>query len=148
MIPRFTGPLRSEQIGSELWKVEAFSFIDSEGRRHDIFGGFETDMASSPAVTQGIVPRCSYYSQAAVMHDLFYYRHRNGLDTTLTRLDADNIFLEGIKVTAALYNVSDMERKDWLLYGGVRIGGLSSWETPAEKKERLEMINSHITDED
>ena len=137
---RFTGSLITEQIGHELWKVKGFSFIDSKGNHTDIPDGFETDLASIPAIAQGIISKVGYWNQAAVTHDLLYYRHRTGIDTTLTRLDADNILLEGCKVKAAEYSVPNVERRDWLIYGGVRVGGLESWETPEEKIIRLERI--------
>ena len=138
----FTGPLITEQIGHELWKVaKGFAFIDSKGVRTDIPAGFETDLASIPSVAQGIVSKVGYWSQAAVVHDLLYYRHRNGMDTTTTRLQADDTLLEGCKLKADEYSVSDMERRNWLIYGAVRVGGLSSWETPEERRERLNRLS-------
>lgn len=149
MIARFTGPLVIEEIGHERWIVrEAFRFVSGEGNSILVPAGFETDLASVPSVFQSAIGKIGYWSQPAVTHDLLYHRHRTGVDNTLTRLDADNLFLEGIKLKAHEYSVSNVERKDWAIYGGVRIGGLESWETPVEKKERIEMLNSHITDEE
>ena len=142
MIARFTGPLRTEQIGHQRWKVtEPFSFISSAGLVVDVEAGFETDKASIPAVAQGIVSKCGYWDQAAVCHDLLYRNHNTGVDTAITRLQADDILLEGCRVKAQDFSVPDSERRDWLIYGGVRVGGLSSWETPDERRERLDKLS-------
>ena len=140
---KFTSPLITEQIGHELWKVsKAFVFRSSTGRDVVIPIGFETDLASIPALAQTVVSKVGYWSQAAVVHDLLYYRHRTGLDATVTRLQADDILLEGCKLKADEYSVPNLERRDWLIYGAVRVGGLSSWETPEERIERQSVDES------
>jgi Protein of unknown function (DUF1353) len=132
----FTGPCVNEQIGSQRWRVyEAFSFHSVTGLVVDVPKGFEHDFASIPAVFQGMISKCSYYSQAAIVHDLLYRNHRNGLDTTVSRLQADNILLEGCRVRAVDFGVPDSERRDWLIYGGVRIGGRDSWLSEKDKAE-------------
>ena len=145
---KFTGPLRTEQIDHQRWKIiQPFSFHSSAGLVVDIPAGFGTDLASIPAIVQGLISKCGYWNQGAVVHDLLYRNHRDGVDDTITRLQADDILLEGCRVQAANFGVPDSERRDWLIYGGVRVGGGASWETPAERAERLEMLNTHITDE-
>jgi hypothetical protein len=145
---RFTGPLVIEETGYERWKVaKPFKFISSTGLVVAVDAGFETDLASIPAIAQSLVSKLGYWTQPAIVHDLLYYRHRTELDDTIPRLQADDILLEGIKLKAAEYSVPNVERRDWLIYGAVRAGGLSSWETPDERQERLEMLNEHITDE-
>lgn len=144
----FSGPLKLVQIGHQRWRVlESFRFISAQGITVDIPAGFETDLASVPAVAQAIVSKVGYWSQAAVVHDLLYNRHRNGLDATVTRLQADEILLEGCKIRAKDFNVPTSERRDWLIFGAVHIGALESWETPEERQDRLDMIHNHITDE-
>ena len=141
MIAKFSGPLRTEQIGHQRWKIlEGFAFTSSAGLIVDIAAGFQTDLASIPAVVQGIISKVGYWSQAAVVHDQLYFNHRNGLDTEITRLQADDILLEGCKVKAVDFSVRDASRRDWLIYGGVRVGGLESWETADEKGDRVERL--------
>ena len=138
IVPGFTGPLVIEEIGIETWRVvEPFSFLSKNGLLVDVPQGFITDLASVPKVFRSVVPQIGYWNQAAVVHDLLYRHHRDGLDTTILKQHADYLLLEGCRVKAALYNVPDSERKDWLLYGGVRAAGLESWETPEERIERL-----------
>lgn len=144
MIAHFTGPLITEQIEHARWKTtQPFTFVAGETFIVSVGAGFETDMASVPAIAQGIIPRWGYWAQAAVVHDLLYYRHRNGLDSTFTRRDADRILLEGCKVKAADFGVPDRVRRDWLIYGAVVAGGIESWETP---KERIARLKRNSTD--
>ena len=135
---RFSGPLRTEQIGHQRWKIlEGFTFTSDSGLIVNVTAGFQTDLASIPALAQGIVSKVGYWSQAAVVHDVLYYRHRSGLDAKTTRLQADNILIEGCRAKASDFSVPRLKRKDYLIYGAVRIGGLDSWETAKEKEERL-----------
>jgi hypothetical protein len=145
----FSGPLVTRQIDHQRWEiVEPFRFDSSSGLVVDIRAGFQTDLASIPAIAQALVSKVGYWSQAAVAHDLLYFNHRNGLDDTITRLQADDILLEGCRIKARDFNVSPSERRDWLIYGGVRAGGLGSWETPEERADRLATLtdNSSIID--
>lgn len=130
----FTGPCINEQIGHQRWRVsEGFTFQSATGLVVDVPKGFEHDFASIPAIVQGLISKCGYWSQPAICHDLLYRNHRDGLDDTITRLQADNILLEGCRVVAVDFGVSDSERRDWLIYGGVRIGGRDSWLTDKER---------------
>ena len=130
----FSAPLVIEEIGVELFKVvQAFRFASASGPVVDVPAKFETDLASVPKVFQSVVGKIGYWSQAAVVHDLLYYQHRSGNDTNLTRLQADRILLEGCRIKAIEYSVPDIARKDWLIFGGVRLGGAASWVTPGEK---------------
>ena len=140
----FTGPCINEQIGHQRWRVhEGFSFRSSTGLVVTVEKGFEHDFASIPAIVRGLISKVGYYSQAAICHDLLYYRHRTGLDTVITRLQADNILLEGCRVKAVDFSVPDSERRDWLIYGGVRIGGRDSW---LSDKERAEIQSGMLPD--
>lgn len=135
---QFTGPCINEQIGHQRWKVfQTFDFISDTGLVVSVEAGFEHDFASIPAIVQGLISKVGYWSQGAIVHDLLYYRHRTGLDDRITRLQADNLLLEGLRIKADEFNVPDVERRDWLIYGGVRIGGLNSWLTQEEKKQNL-----------
>jgi hypothetical protein len=142
----FTGPLITEQIGHEQWRiVEPFEFRSDTGLVVAVVSGFETDLASIPAVAQGLISRVGYWNQGAVCHDVLYRNHRDGLDDAVTRLQADDILLEGCRVKAIDFGVPNSQRRDWLIYGGVRIGGLDSWETSAEREDRL-AVNTDILD--
>lgn len=135
---RFSGPLTIQEIGVEYWRVaKAFTFYSDTGLTVVVEKGFETDLASVPQVFRSVVGKIGYWSQPSVIHDLLYKNHREGKDVKITRLQADNMLVEGMRVKAAEYKVSDSDRKDWLVYGGVRMGGLEAWETEKERVERL-----------
>lgn len=134
---QFSGPLRLEEVDYELWDVEPFSWTSADSTVISMEEVFRTDLASVPQIFRTLVPKIGYWSQAAVIHDLLYYRHRNGLDAELTRLKADKYFLEGIQDKARDYNVSRKKWRHWQIYHAVRLGGLEPWETPDEKTERL-----------
>ena len=141
----FTGPLVIKEISSETWQlVEPFTFVSVTGLVVDVPQGFETDLASVPKILRSIVPQIGYWNKACVCHDYLYRLHSSGTDTTVTRLQADNLLLEGCRVSATEYGVPDNKKKNFLIYGAVRIGGESSWLTPEEKAEKLD---KHIQDD-
>ena len=142
MTARFTGPLVIEEVGYEQWEiVKGFSFQSNTGLVVDVEKGFACDLASIPALAQSLVSKLGYWTQPAVVHDVLYYRSRVELDDSITRLQADDILLEGIKLKAHEYSVPIMERRDWLIYGAVRAGGLDSWESPGERRERFDNLS-------
>ena len=145
----FDGPLITRQVGHQRWQiVEPFRFRSYTGLVVGIRAGFETDLASIPALAQSLVSKVGYWSQAAVVHDYLYVMHRTGQDDEITRRQADDLLLEGCRVKAKDFNVPAADRRDWLIYGAVRAGGLDSWETPEERADRLSMLtdNSDIID--
>jgi hypothetical protein len=147
-LARFTGPLITEQIGHERWKVyKAFTFISSTGLSVHIPKDFETDLASIPAIVQGLISKVGHWSQGAVTHDVLYALHRDGLDDVTTRLQADRILREGCIICADNFRVPRRQRRTTAIYLGVRAGGLESWETPDERQVRLAMLDDHVTDE-
>lgn len=80
--------------------------------------GFITDFASVPRPIQLFLPK-SIGRRAAILHDYLY--HTKGEAGRYTRREADQIFLEALKVL----------RVPWLqrfpLYWGVRLGGWVPW---------------------
>ena len=140
----FTEPLRTEQIGHQKWKIiRGFAFQSKTGRRVYVPKGFECDLASIPSALQSFVSKVGYWSQGAVVHDLLYANHRNGIDIVITRLEADRLLREGCTVKVNQWNVPRSERRTKLIYSAVRLGGLESWETPKEREERLNMMNAY-----
>jgi len=141
----FTRLLHTVQIGHEQWQVtKSFEFHSRSGMVVAVKKGFTTDMASIPAFAQSIVSKVGYWSQAAVVHDLLYRRHRDGLDDTVSRLQADQILREGCTVRANDFRVSKKKRRTQIIYRGVRAGGAASWYTPEETeawKERQSTDN-------
>lgn len=147
MEARFTGPLRLEEIGYELWKiVTPFDFVDTDGTVVSIPAGFVTDLASVPPIARSIVPKIGYWSQAAVAHDIGYAYHRAGKNETWTRKQVDKWFLHGILVKEKEYEIPKADSKAKLLYAGVRMGGLASWETEAERQARVMRNNQWNSD--
>lgn len=134
----FTGPLILEEIGYELWRIyKGFSYLMPDGKQIDIPDGRITDLTSSPTMARLIVPKIGYYSQAAVLHDDRYLMHSTGQDTIWTQQMADQLLFEASEVLADKYGIPPEKRVGNELYLGVRMGGLASWETPAERAERM-----------
>jgi len=125
-----------EEVGYNQWKVfRGFTYTSETGLVVQVPDGFLTDLASVPRAVKSLVDTPSYWSQAAVVHDVLYYNHRHGMDTTVTRIQADKILVEGMRDKAHAYGVPDADRREYLVLGGVRIGGAASWYTPQETLE-------------
>jgi len=137
----FDGFLDLREIGYELWSVLApFRFTSDDGTVVEIEAGFVTDLASVPALARSIVPKIGYWSQAAVVHDKGYREHRLGNNVEWTRKQVDQWLLQGMRAKAMEYGISDDDarRKDEEIYLAVRMGGLASWETKAERQQRFD----------
>ena len=140
----FSGPLVIKETGYERWEVvEPFRFTSETGVVVDVPAGFETDLASIPRALQSILGKLAGYSQPAVVHDLLYYWHRHGVDTAISRRDADQILREGIELKEREYGVP-MDADT--IYSGCRMGGLASWETPQERSDRLDRGDTEFLD--
>ena len=140
----FSGPLVIKEVGYELWEVvEPFRFTSETGIVVDVPVGFETDLASIPRILQSMLGKIGTYSQAGVVHDLLYYNDRHRLDTSVTRKQADQILREGCSLKAKEYDVTDQSD---IIYNGCRIGALASWETPQERRERLDRGDDEYLD--
>ena len=74
--------------------------------------GFTTDLASIPRVFQSVVPKLGHHIRPAIVHDYAYEGH-----TSLTRKEADAMFLDGMKTT----KVNFVRR--WAMWVAVRVGG-------------------------
>ncbi len=78
--------------------------------------GFTTDLASVPRIFQSIIPKLGHHIRPAIVHDYCYEGFTN-----LTKKEADQMFLEGMKAT----KVSWLRRNAmWL---AVRVGGKGHW---------------------
>lgn len=144
---RFEGPLVIEEIGYELWRIhEPFEYVTVHGSRIKIPAGFETDLASVPALARSLVPKIGYWSQPAVVHDYMYALHRAKLNTEWTRKDADLTFKSGMEIKEEEYEIPNFQRKASVLYAAVRMGGLAGWETPEEREERLSRVRGFNKD--
>lgn len=126
----FLGPLRLDYIDGHSWQVvEGFTYRigspDGEEFVH-IPEGFVTDFASIPRPLKVLWPSPGGpWDKPAVVHDFIYrfgYVQRNGgAIRRVTRLEADDIFREGMDVT------DTRETAEYCLYRGVRLGGWNSW---------------------
>lgn len=144
----FSAPLVIREIGYERWQVvEPFRFTSKSGIVVNVPVGFETDLASVPSWLRSVVSKIGYWSQPAVVHDLLYYHHRNGVDAVVTRREADKILLEGCRLKENQYNVPIQDRRNELIYTAVRAGGLGTWETPDERVERLDRGETEYLDQ-
>lgn len=148
---KFSGPLVIKEIGYEMWEIAHSFHLRVSGLYPDdiitIPEGFITDLASVPHLARSLVPKIGYWSQAAVIHDILYHNHRTGQDTDWTRKEVDKVFRDAASAKADEYGVPESRRKEKILYLGVRMGGLASWETEEERKERLERMSNFMGDE-
>ncbi len=77
---------------------------------------FETDLASIPQIFRSIIPQQGRHIQPAIVHDYAYCGK-----TTLTKKDADLLFLDGMKSLG----VGWLRRRT--MYAAVRVGGTGHW---------------------
>ncbi|MGJ8724980.1 MAG: DUF1353 domain-containing protein [Roseibacillus sp.] len=108
----------------EHWVVEAPLVYEraSNGEVYEVPEGFVTDFASIPRPLWPIYPKTGRYQLAAVVHDYLYW------DQSLTRKQADDVFLEGMKE-------SEVPKKDrFIIYQAVRKGGEKAWKNNAAQK--------------
>ena len=124
----FTTPLVVEKVGERLWKTyrELIYYVGEENSADVIIVpvGFQTDFASIPSLFWMILPPDGQYTQAAVLHDWFYFVQ------TRTRLESDRIFLEAMKVLKV--NVF----KRLIMYRAVRTWSWIPWNRHKERIRR------------
>jgi hypothetical protein len=134
----FTAPLDIREVGYEHWMLLAdVIYTAKNGEVITAPKGFLTDLASVPHLARSLIPKIGYWSQAAVIHDLLYRNHREGRNIVYTRKEVDKLFIEASEWKADQYAIKSENRREVLLYTGVRMGGLASWETPKEREDRL-----------
>jgi hypothetical protein len=144
----FSAPLVIREIGYERWAVvEAFRFTSETGIVVDVPVGFECDLASVPSWLRSVVSKIGYWSQPAVVHDLLYFNHRHGLDDVITRKQADRILREGCRLKEDEYAVPSSKCRTDIIYTAVQAGGVASWETSAERMERLDRGDTEFLDQ-
>ena len=142
MTARFTAPLILEKTGYEEWTVyKGFAFIDSAGNRWPVPKDTKSNLGSIPWIAQFVVPKVSAYDQAMVLHDLHYNRHCLGLDTRLSRLQADQILREGCHTLSDNFGLPLSQRRTTAIDRGVRGFGVEAWESPGERRDRLDKLS-------
>lgn len=113
----FFGRLLLEDIDGVEWKVaEAFGYVSLAGDCILVPAGFETDLASVPAIGRWLFPRSGRYNEAAVCHDWMYWTHFSG-----DRMKCDRLFREMM----AYLGVGRIERN--VMFMAVRVGGWGVW---------------------
>jgi hypothetical protein len=129
----FTKILKVSPLGDgKNWiLLEEFSYYDDRilGNPDEYYWikvelKFMTDFASVPPIFRPLVSNWGKHGNAAVLHDYLYWTQ------TCSRKEADNIFLEGMKV---------MEVSSWrrnLVYWGVRLAGGFAWKGNIKKKNQ------------
>lgn len=108
-----------EDDATEFIVEEAFDAYWNRGgkiTKITIPAGFNTDLASVPRIFQSIIPKLGHHIRPAIVHDYAYEGFTN-----LTRKEADEMFLEGMKAT----KVSFLRRK--LMWLAVRVVGKGWW---------------------
>ena len=109
----FTKPLVVREEGGRFWTLmEPFEFLSERAERIiRVPVGFVTDFASIPRFLWAILPPTGRYGKAAVVHDFLYQTGE------MSRLDADNTFLEGMEVLGVPYH------RRYTMYWAVRAFG-------------------------
>ena len=126
MIPKFLGPLISEAVLPDTWRLEArFAYrtlVTGKPLVITVPKGFENDLASIPRAFTWLFPVNGKHRWAAVIHD-WLYANKGFLGERMifTRLECDQIFLEGMKVMGVPW------WKRHSMYRGVRAGGWVRW---------------------
>ena len=106
---------------SQFEVTEPFDVLWVDDKAHTrvqftVKAGFMTDLASIPRVVRSLIPQVAHHLQPSVVHDWLYE-----YDEGLTRLLADQMFLEGMRDEG----VGRIRRN--LMYQGVRAGGGGAW---------------------
>lgn len=132
---RFLTPLRVEQIDNGKWLVrEALIFLSTEQEKAVIVPAqFITDFASVPRLPIIYLAMGNTAHAASVLHDYLY------TSGELSRKDADDMFLEAMKVTQNLeYDAKSLKSKlatmlgipllkRWAMYSAVRVAGFTRY---------------------
>ena len=113
----FTGPLRLEVAGPDLWMVvdEPLVWVDGD-TRVSVPVGFVTDLASIPRALRGLLDINGRSRRPAMAHDWMY------TSQPFPREQCDEIFRK------ALIAEGESEEAAWIYWEGVRIGGASHWD--------------------
>lgn len=121
MTSRFLTPLVVQDIDGERWLLVAPLVFAHAGRTYTVPAGVTTDLASIPRVVFWRT-KSGKYNEAAVVHDAAY-AGRLGVvpPKTLTREDADQLFLAGM----AVLGVGRWSR--WVMFTAVRLCGSRLW---------------------
>jgi len=126
MIPKFLDPLISEAVPPDTWRLEIrFAYrtlVTGKPLIITVPKGFQNDLASIPRALTWLFPVNGRHRWAAVIHD-WLYTNKGFLGDRMifTRLECDQVFLEGMKVMGVPW------WKRHSMYRGVRAGGWVRW---------------------
>ena len=124
--------LRDASDGKTFFVAEQFDFRINYTDFVRVETNFRTDLASIPRVAQIIVPKLGRFNQSACTHDWCYknrfvfvkshfYDHTGVERKSISRKDADQIFLQAMKVAGVRYT------RRMAIYWAVRAGGWTHW---------------------
>lgn len=124
----FTSKAEIEILDNNQYKlISPFEYHVGDYPSQDIIkvpAGFITDLTSIPRILWFILHPCGQWAKSSIIHDYLYSKS----NTTKTRLEADKIFLEGLKVL----KVPLVQR--YALYYAVRLFGASSFKGSLSNK--------------
>lgn len=133
----------SKALGKDYYRVlKSFRFYRSAEDRATwgyVPAGFLTDGASVPRPLWWLVPPWGAYGQAATLHDILCETKtlfHNEIPVTITRKEADTIFLEAMKATG----VSWVTRT--AMYGAVRAWSIFGGKTNMARLIRKRQIET------
>lgn len=123
----FTKPLVVKDNGDETFTLfTEFEYRVGSLSSNEIItvpAGFVTDFASVPRIFWSVLPPYGQYTGASVIHDWLY--RTGGMNSHYTRIQCDNIFLEGMVVLGVPkwkrnvmhWAVSKFGNSSWKKYG-------------------------------
>ena len=130
MKPEFLQDLVLQAYKPYQWllfkRLQYWTNVRGKSELIEIPAGFRTDLASIPRVVRSLIPQNGRHRRPAVVHD-YLYRRAGREDSDWTRLEADQCFLEAMKVDG----VPGIRRR--VMYTFVRMFGEYSWNKNVEK---------------
>jgi len=121
-VERFPHHLDARKSAGPTWELLApFTYISRRYGTITVPAGFVTDLASIPRLARWYVSRDGDHTKPAVVHDWLYGRASIAGHPSITRADADRIFLEALKARGVRSGLATV------MYWAVRLGGWSTF---------------------
>lgn len=122
---RFSGPLITEKLTDDLWKVvEPFTFFPDGFICVMVPKNLVSDFASIPEIFWNLLPKDGTYDQSAVVHDYCYTLKDR------PRKECDQIFLQGMKTLGVGWWTRGT------MYNALRLFGWIAWNNKPEPLPR------------
>lgn len=119
---RFPLHLDARKTAGPTWELlSPFTYISRRYGTIRVPAGFVTDLASIPRLARWYVSRDGDHTKPAIVHDYLYTRASIADYPSITRADADRVFLEALLVRGIRPGLARM------MYLAVRAGGWTTF---------------------